>query len=228
RGTLIAFATQPGASAQDGAGENGPYALALADEIRKPGIDVFKTFNEVARRVDDTTGHQQTPWFSVSPIAGRFYFTPPAAPPQSAPATAAREGKTAEDGEAGASQEAMLPPVPPPAPAPIPAPPTGPPAAKPAGETIAVGPPPRIAANDPGGEVFKECEQCPEMVVVPAGKAMLGSPPGESGRETFEAAPHPVEIAKPFAVGRYAVSFAEWDACFAEGACGHRRLGDLD
>ena len=118
----------------------------------------------------------------------------------------------------------MLPRIPPPAPAP----PTEPPAAKPAGETIAVGPPPRITADNPGGEVFKECERCPEMVVIPAGKAMLGSPPGESGRQTFEAAPHAVEIAKPFAAGRYAVSFAEWDACFAEGACGHRRLGDLD
>ena len=66
------------------------------------------------------------------------------------------------------------------------------------------------------------------MVVVPAGVAMLGSPLGESGRQTFEAAPHPVEIGKPFAVGRYAVTFAQWDACYAEGACGHRRLGDLD
>ena len=66
------------------------------------------------------------------------------------------------------------------------------------------------------------------MVVVPAGVAMLGSPLGESGRQTFEAAPHPVEIGKPFAVGRYAVTFAQWDACYAEGGCGHRRLGDLD
>ena len=66
------------------------------------------------------------------------------------------------------------------------------------------------------------------MVVIPAGKAMIGSPLGESGRQTFEAAPHPVEIGKPFALGRYAVTFAQWDACFAEGACGRRHLGDLD
>jgi formylglycine-generating enzyme required for sulfatase activity len=66
------------------------------------------------------------------------------------------------------------------------------------------------------------------MVVVPAGKAMLGSPPGESGRQTFEAAPHAIEITRPFAVGRYAVTFTQWDACYAEGGCGHRRLGDLD
>jgi formylglycine-generating enzyme required for sulfatase activity len=106
----------------------------------------------------------------------------------------------------------------PPAPAPQPPPATA----------VPVGPAPKVAANDPGGEAFKECDECPEMVVVPAGKAMLGSPPGESGRQTFEAAPHSVEIGKPFAVGRYSVTFAQWDACYAEGACGHRRLGDLD
>jgi formylglycine-generating enzyme required for sulfatase activity len=149
------------------------------------------------------------------------------------PGAAAETAKIASGGapsQPGASHEAMLSPVPPPPapPAPSPAAPTAPPPAKPAGKTIAVGPPPGIAPNDPGGEVFKECEECPEMVVIPAGKAMLGSPLGESGRQTFEAAPHPVEVAKPFAVGRYAVSFAEWDSCFAEGACGHRRLGDLD
>ncbi len=100
------------------------------------------------------------------------------------------------------------------------------PAAKPA--AIAIGPPPALAANDPGGEVFKECEECPQMVAVPSGKAMLGSPVGESGRQTNEMTPHEVDIAKPFAVGRYAVTFKEWDACFAEGGCGHRTLGDLD
>jgi Caspase domain len=81
RGTLVAFATQPGHSALDGTKGNSPYALALADEIRKPGLDVFNTFNEIARKVDDATQHQQTPWFSSSPIAGEFYFVPPASQP---------------------------------------------------------------------------------------------------------------------------------------------------
>ncbi len=106
--------------------------------------------------------------------------------------------------------------------------PPGSPAAKSTAAAVLVGPPPKVAVNDPGGEVFRECDECPEMVVVPAGKAMLGSPLGESGRQKFEAGPHLVEIAKPFAVGRYAVTFAQWDACYAEGACGRRRLGDLD
>ena len=101
-----------------------------------------------------------------------------------------------------------------------------PPAARPAA-VVPVGPPPALAAGDPGGEVFRECDECPEMVVVPAGKAMLGSPSGEPGRRPDEMTPHQVEIAAPLAVGRYAVTFKEWEACFAEGGCGHRSLGDL-
>ena len=93
---------------------------------------------------------------------------------------------------------------------------------------VAVSPPPALAADDPGGETFRECDQCPEMVIVPAGKAVLGSPAGEGGRQTVEPLAHEVDFAKPFAVGRFAVTFEEWDACFAEGGCGRRRLGDLD
>lgn len=87
---------------------------------------------------------------------------------------------------------------------------------------------PTLQADDPGGEIFRDCDDCPELVVVPAGKALIGTPLGESGRQTFEAAPHPIEVVKPFALGRYVVTFTEWDACFAEGGCGRRRLGDLD
>jgi formylglycine-generating enzyme required for sulfatase activity len=93
---------------------------------------------------------------------------------------------------------------------------------------IRVGPAPRTAANDPGGEVFKECDECPEMVVVPAGKASLGSPRGELGRDDRnEAEPHQVSISRPFAIGRYAVTVAEWKACVADGGCGSRLPGNM-
>ena len=73
-GTLISFATQPGAVAQDGAGGNSPYTAALAQTMRKPGLDVFKTFNEVGLAVASATGGAQQPWVSLSPIKGDFYF----------------------------------------------------------------------------------------------------------------------------------------------------------
>jgi formylglycine-generating enzyme required for sulfatase activity len=58
------------------------------------------------------------------------------------------------------------------------------------------------------------------MVVVPAGQFIMGSPPSETGRDSDEGPPHLVKIARPFAVGKYEVSFDEWDACVAERGCG--------
>ncbi|MBM3522344.1 MAG: formylglycine-generating enzyme family protein [Alphaproteobacteria bacterium] len=56
------------------------------------------------------------------------------------------------------------------------------------------------------------------MVIVPAGEFMMGS---EGGRDS-EKPVHKVTIARPFAVGRYAVTFAEWDAFVAAGGIKHR------
>jgi formylglycine-generating enzyme required for sulfatase activity len=57
--------------------------------------------------------------------------------------------------------------------------------------------------------IFRDCRECPEMVLVPAGAAWLAS-----GRN--------VTIGAPFAVGKFEVTFAEWDACVAQGGCSHR------
>ena len=69
------------------------------------------------------------------------------------------------------------------------------------------------------GTLIQECPQCPEMVVVPAGQFIMGSPPSETGREANEGPPHLVNIAKPFAVGKYEVTFREWAAGVAERDC---------
>jgi hypothetical protein len=78
-GTLISYATQPGNVARDGANGNSPYTRALADAIRKPGRDIFQTFNAVGLAVKEATGGGQQPWVSSSPIAGNFYFAGQAA-----------------------------------------------------------------------------------------------------------------------------------------------------
>jgi formylglycine-generating enzyme required for sulfatase activity len=70
------------------------------------------------------------------------------------------------------------------------------------------------------GDSFKECAaDCPEMVVVPAGSFTMGSAPDEKGRQTNEGPPHQVTIAKAFAVSKYELTFADWDACAAHGDC---------
>ena len=73
------------------------------------------------------------------------------------------------------------------------------------------------------GQTFKDCDECPEMVVVPAGSFMMGSPSREIGRDDDEGPQHEVTIRKPFAVGKYEVTFREWDACLADAGCGGYR-----
>ena len=58
-GTVISFATQPGNVAQDGADGDSPYTKALAQAMRRPGLDVFQTFNEVGLAVMQATGNSQ-------------------------------------------------------------------------------------------------------------------------------------------------------------------------
>jgi formylglycine-generating enzyme required for sulfatase activity len=70
-------------------------------------------------------------------------------------------------------------------------------------------------------DTFKECTDCPEMVVAPAGNFMMGAPQVEKDRYGYgdEGPQHQVTIAKPFAVSKFDVTFNEWDACAAHGDC---------
>ncbi len=114
-GTIISFATQPGNVAQDGADGDSPYSKALAKSMRKPGLDIFRTFNDVGLSVSWATSGEQQPWMSMSPITGEFYFaalpeTPKSDPgahdvaPDSASKAAAAEGAQRE---AKAAQDAL-------------------------------------------------------------------------------------------------------------------------
>jgi formylglycine-generating enzyme required for sulfatase activity len=67
------------------------------------------------------------------------------------------------------------------------------------------------------GTVFKDCPECPEMVVIPAGAFIMGDLAGDG--PPLEAPAHRVVIAKPFAVGKFEVTFAEWYACVAAEGC---------
>ena len=62
--------------------------------------------------------------------------------------------------------------------------------------------------------------------MVSAGSFDMGSPEGEPGRSSDEGAQHQVTIGKAFAVGRFAVTFEEWDACVADGGCNGYRPQD--
>ena len=77
----------------------------------------------------------------------------------------------------------------------------------------------KAQAAKPGSE-FKECMNiCPVMIVLPAGKFIMGSPENEPDRHASEGPPHEVTVAKPFAVSKFEVTFDDWDACVAAAAC---------
>jgi formylglycine-generating enzyme required for sulfatase activity len=60
------------------------------------------------------------------------------------------------------------------------------------------------------------------MVAVPAGEFMMGSPESERGRSSNEGPQRGVTFKEPFAIGKFEVTFAQWDACAAEGGCTHK------
>ncbi|MBI1385813.1 MAG: SUMF1/EgtB/PvdO family nonheme iron enzyme [Rhizobiales bacterium] len=72
------------------------------------------------------------------------------------------------------------------------------------------------------GETFRDCPDCPLMVVVPAGSFMMGSPESEEGRNADEGPQRRVTLRQPFAVGKFEVTFAQWDACVAAKGCKHK------
>jgi formylglycine-generating enzyme required for sulfatase activity len=69
---------------------------------------------------------------------------------------------------------------------------------------------------DPG-EIFRDCEACPELVVVPPGDFTMGS-----NDTPYEKPEHAIVIKRAFAIGRREVTFAEWDQCADAGVCKHR------
>jgi formylglycine-generating enzyme required for sulfatase activity len=70
------------------------------------------------------------------------------------------------------------------------------------------------------GDSFKECARdCSQMIVLPPGSFTMGSPETEKGRSANETPRHVVTIAKPFAVAKFELTFADWNACLVGGGC---------
>lgn len=78
--------------------------------------------------------------------------------------------------------------------------------------TLSAGASRAALAGNHAGPSFRDCRDCPEMVVVPAGRFMMGALPGEPGRDEKgrEEPRHQVVIAHRFAVGKYEVLRDEW------------------
>jgi formylglycine-generating enzyme required for sulfatase activity len=107
-----------------------------------------------------------------------------------------------------AEAEAAVAPVPAPEPVPV------------------VTPPPAPAIVRKAGEIFHDCDGCPDMIVVPGGSFIMGSTAKEKPRFPNEGPQREVML-KPFAVSIYETTFNDWDACVADGQCGGFKPADL-
>lgn len=77
------------------------------------------------------------------------------------------------------------------------------------------------------GSVFRDCPECPEMVVLPLGSFVMGSPATEEGRRAHEGPQHSVNIGYAFAVGRFELTRGQFTVFVTEsghavdGNCGY-------
>jgi hypothetical protein len=229
-GTLISFSTSPGNVASDGSGRNSPFAGALVKHISSSKDDISAILIEVRNDVMSETRGNQVPW-EHSALRGRFYFdtakrgeTGVAGPvPAWRLSEAAEVWDRTKDTTNSTVLEAFIARYKDTFYAEL---------ARARLEELktkrAAVVPPRPATPCQGvetlvdnkrrclkwSETFKDCRECPEMMVVPAGAFMMGSE--ENGTERPI---HKVTIAKPFAVGKFEVTFWEWDACLVAGGC---------
>ncbi|HWD58826.1 MAG TPA: SUMF1/EgtB/PvdO family nonheme iron enzyme [Stellaceae bacterium] len=172
-------------------------------------------------------------------LAWHFWLRPPQAPaPHPAPVTA-RPATPPQPAPAApapakpAGPPITIPPAPEPKPAPpptaIPPPPAASAAPQPAPAAEAPQPPPptppkQTASGSGRPKTFRDCLNCPEMAVIPAGRFAMGAPAGENERFQVPATEagrdepsHRVTFAKPFALAKIDVTRAEF-AAFAGAA----------
>jgi formylglycine-generating enzyme required for sulfatase activity len=217
-GLILAYATQYLSTAADiGTKGNSPFTAALLNNIATPGLDIKDLFFKVGREVVAATQGNQRPEISIS-IYDQYVLVPATAKPAAA-------------APANPSTFPQPPPARPAAPPQVAAagPPVAPvmPPSDPCSGAVTVSFSSRCAAPLTAAQErdlkpkdsFRECDKCPEMVVVPAGSFTMGSPNGEKARDKSEGPQHRVTFDRPFAVGKFAVTFEEWDACFADGGC---------
>ena len=221
-GSFIAFATAPGSIASDGGGRNGTFTKHLLASLNQPDLDIDRVFTRVTAAVAQETGKKQVPWKSSS-LTGAFSFgagqqvasvipQPVVVDPLAGDRALWEAVKDSKDvneirayldqfpkglfaGVANVRLKALSAPVTPPV-------------------QVALAPPPPVVSTPPTipGATFKDCSDCPEMVVIPAGAFLMGSnadPFASSQPSTIEQPQHQVRI-KSFAIGKYEVTQEQW------------------
>ena len=218
-GVLIGYAADPGDVASDGSGKNSPYTEALLKHLGTPGESAVDMLTRVKADVEDATGGKQHPWTNVS-MREPFHFVPGSAGMVVGPSpvsTVEPGGCDTEllkliwdeskDSRNERELEAFI---------------ADYESCRGAGALVARA---RNLLEERAEEAhkkreakelrrpgsrFRDCGACPEMVVIPAGSFLMGSPESEEGRGDDEGPLHRVTIGEAFAVGVYEITVAEY------------------
>jgi hypothetical protein len=105
-GTLLAYSTSPGHTADDGSAGNSPFAQALLKSARQPGLPIETALKNVRLAVHGATGGRQTPW-EVSALTEPFAFFPGSAPLASDPNAGKSEAAWREELKAVTPRQAF-------------------------------------------------------------------------------------------------------------------------
>jgi formylglycine-generating enzyme required for sulfatase activity len=237
---LVAYAAKDGTTAKDGEGRNSPFSAALLKNLETPGLEITFLFRNVRDDVMAATKREQQPFVYGSLSKQSIYLKAPTHAGAATTDRAAQVWTVIQNSTSQAVLEdfirqfgstefgsmararldelkriaAVVPPV-------VPAVPASP--CRSDGATVASlssRPACPLTAGEERAlkpkDVFKECEKCPEMVVVPAGSFRMGSPANEPGRRDDEGPQHSVTIEKSFAVGKFHVTIDQFAAFVAE------------
>jgi formylglycine-generating enzyme required for sulfatase activity/class 3 adenylate cyclase len=69
-------------------------------------------------------------------------------------------------------------------------------------------------------KTIRDCPGCPELALIPGGHFIMGSGEREKGHRSEEGPQRGVTI-RSVLIGRYEVTFAQWDACVSDQGCKH-------
>ena len=236
--TLVAYAAAAGTTAADGRGRNSPYTAALLAYLEQP-LEIGILFREVRARVLTSTGGEQRPHEYASLVRQHYLGGAPASGTDAVAAGGASEAlverenlfwRSIAGSEDPADFRAYLTQYP-----------NGAFALLARNRMAAlgagVGDPPTVTRprpGDPPAEVrpgpaapvseFRDCDDCPRMVVIPAGRFRMGCVSGSDDCSNDERPVHNVDVPS-FALSKYEVTFEEYDRFVS--ATGHRRPEDL-
>ena len=233
QGMSVIYPVAPGEVVGDTARSANLFAVELIKSAKVQGLPFKEVFRRVRTAVAQATRDQQIPWES-SPSPENLVISsmrkPPATPTRAADPVEQGFWDTIKGSNNPADFKAYLESYP-----------DGPFAttARDRLQQIEVRTVAKPAVPEPPPAApqaaVRDCPQCPELVLIPAGAFEMGS----SEMFDFEAPVHQVSIRKAFYIGRREVTYEEWDACIAEGGCkqklddrgfgrGRRPATDLD